>query len=155
MKSLLGILLLSGTAHAATVYKCTADGKITYTETPCAASASATVLNVPTAPPPDPAAAADLARQKKQADALQAARLKQEALDEREAEKADKAAAVQRKKCAKLALQKKWAEDDARAAGGSSTHTSTRSTTGAPTAADRARQHATRAAELYAVECPQ
>lgn len=151
MKSLLWILLLSGTAHAATVYKCTADGKITYTETPCAASASATVLNVPAAPPPDPAAAADLARQKKQADALRAARLKQEALDERAAEKADKAAAIQRKKCAKLALQKKWAEDDARAAGGSST----RITTGAPTAADRARQHATRAAELYAVECPQ
>lgn len=149
MKSLLAILLMSGAAHAATVYKCTADGKVTYTETPCAASASATVIPVPPAPPPDPAAAAELARQKREADALQAARLKQEALDDRAAEKADRAAAIQRKKCAKLALQKKWAEDDARATGGNST----RFTTGAPTPADRARQQAARAADLYAVEC--
>ena len=150
MKSLLAIFLLSGAAHAATVYKCTADGKVTYTETPCGASATAKVIEVPPAPAPDPAIAADLARQKREGDALRAARLKQEAIDAREGEKADKAAAIQRKKCAKLALQKKWAEDDARAAGNSTT----RVTTGAPSAADRARQHANHAAELYAVECP-
>jgi len=171
MKIFFALCLLTGATHADTIYKCTADGKVSYSQTPCAADAAGAVLDVPATAPPDPAAAAELQRQKREADALQKARQKREAKEEREAAKSDAAAAAHRKKCAKLALQKKWAEDEARgataggsvggsaggstgASGGTTTGHVGRGAVGAASAA-RARLRASHAADLLALECPQ
>jgi len=134
------LTVLSVAAHADPIYKCTADGKVTYTQTPCAAGAAAATLDAPSAPARDPAAATELQRQKSQADALEKARHKREAKEDREAAQAARAATAQRKRCAKLALSKKWADDDVRNA--------------SMQTADRARQKAARAADTLAMECP-
>ena len=159
MKILLTLCLLAGAAHADTIYKCTADGKITYSQTPCAAGATGSVLTVPATPAPDPAAAAELQRQKREADAMQKAREKREAKEEREAAKSDAAAAAHRKQCAKLALEKKWADDEARgaapgAASGAAIDPAGSGATVSTAAAARARLRASHAADLLALECP-
>jgi len=145
MKALLcGVLLCAAAlaAQAQSVHKCTADGKVSYSDKPCpSAAASATTLTVPAAPPADPAAAADLARQKKQAAALEKARHRREDQDDRAAEKAAQAAAVQRKKCGKLKLNKQWADEDVRSA--------------SVAKLDSAKLRAKRAGETLALECPQ
>ncbi|MQA18740.1 DUF4124 domain-containing protein [Rugamonas rivuli] len=145
MKALLcGVLMCAAalTAQAQSVHKCTVDGKVSYSDTPCpSAAASATTLAVPAAPPADPVAAADLARQKKQAAALEKARHRREDQDDRAAEKAAQAAAVQRKKCGKLKLNKQWADEDVRRA--------------SVAKLDNAKLRAKRAAEALALECPQ
>jgi hypothetical protein len=127
-------------ALAQTVYKCTADGKVTYSQTPCpAGAASAGVLAVPEAPAADTAAGADLARQKKQAAALEKERLKREAREDREADRNAQAANVRAKKCAKLRLNKKWADEEVKGA--------------TIPNEERARIKAKRAAETLALEC--
>ncbi|NYE60356.1 hypothetical protein FHW58_001508 [Duganella sp. 1224] len=142
MKLLIVVVLWAATvvAYAQTVHKCTLDGKTSYGDTPCPAGAQAATLETPTAPPRDAAAAGTLRRQQKQADALEKARLKREERDERDAARASQAAAVQRKKCDKLKLNKRWADEDARRA------------TGQATEAARLRAH--RAGEAMALECP-
>ncbi|RZT10678.1 protein of unknown function [Duganella sp. CF402] len=133
----MNILIVAALAGA--VYKCTVDGKVTYSDSPCAAGASV-VLETPAAPPADPAAGAALRNQQKQADTLQKSRLKREEREEREAAREAKDAAVQRKKCDQLKLKKRWADEDARRATGSATET--------------ARLRAHRAGEAMALECP-
>jgi len=166
MKTLFALCLLAGAAQADTIYKCTADGNVSYSQTPCAAGTASAVLDVPSAPPPDPAAAADLQRQKREADAMQKARQKREAKEDREAAKASAVASAHRKKCAKLALEKKWADDEARGAStggsnGAAAGAATGSTIGtigigavSQASAARARQRASHAADLLALECP-
>ncbi|MTV40875.1 DUF4124 domain-containing protein [Duganella radicis] len=129
------ILIVAALAGA--VYKCTVDGRITYSDIPCAGGA---VLEAPAAPSPDPAAGATLRRQQKQADTLEKARLKREEREERDAARDAKAAAAQRKKCDQLKLKKRWADEDARRA------------TGQATEAARLRAH--RAGEAMSLECP-
>ena len=142
MKTLLVVLLWSAAAvaYAQAVYKCTVDGKVSYGDVPCPNGAAAATLDAPAAPPADSAAAATLRRQQKQADTLTKARVKREEREEREAARVSQAAAVQRKKCDKLKLQKRWADEDARRA------------TGQATEAARLRAH--RAGEAMALECP-
>jgi hypothetical protein len=142
MKLLIMILLWTATAaaYAQSIYKCTVNGKVSYSDTPCAAGAQMATLEAPAAPKADPAAARDLKRQRKQADALEKARLKQQERDERDSARAAQAATVQRKKCDKLKLNKRWADEDARRA------------TGQATEAARLRAH--RAGEAMALECP-
>jgi len=133
----MNILIVAALAGA--VYKCTVDGKISYSDAPCAAGASV-VLEAPAAPAADPAAGAALRHQQKQADALQKSRLKREEREERDAARAAKDAAVQRKKCDQLRLKKRWADEDARRATGSAT--------------EAARLRAHRAGEAMSLECP-
>jgi hypothetical protein len=142
MKLLIVVVLWAAAmaAYAQTVYKCTVDGKVSYNDAPCPDGANAATLAAPAAPARDPAAAASLRRQQKQADTLEKARFKREERDERESASAAKAAAVQRKKCDKLKLNKRWADEDARRA------------TGQATEAARLRAH--RAGEAMALECP-
>lgn len=142
MKLLIAVVLWATAmvAYAQGVYKCTVDGKVSYSDAPCPAGARAVTLDAPPAPKADPAAARDLKRQQKQAGALEKARLKQQERDERESARAAQAAAVQRKKCDKLKLTKRWADEDARRA------------TGQATEAARLRAH--RAGEAMALECP-
>jgi hypothetical protein len=130
-------------AHAQPVYKCTAaDGKISYGAVPCP-DGRGTVLDAPAAPPPGAAgtAAADTARAKAQADALQKARQKRDQADQRAQARADRAAEAKRLKCGRLKLYRQWADDTARNARGK--------------AAEHAQLRARYAAEKLALECPQ
>ena len=96
-------------------------------------------MAVPVAPAPNAAAARDLKRVQKESAALEKTRRARDAVDDRAADRSAQKADVQRRKCAKLALNKQWADDDARRAIG--------------TQADSARLRATRAAEALALEC--
>lgn len=128
------------TVHAQDIHKCVIDGKVSYGDTPCPATAtSASTLARPAAPRVDPAAAASLARARKEAAALEKTRV---ARDEREAKldaRAAQVAATHERKCGKLRLNRQWADDDARRATAATV--------------DAARLKARRAAELLALEC--
>ena len=128
------------TVHAQDIHKCIVDGKVSYGDTPCPATAtSASTLARPAAPRVDPAAAASLARARKEAAALEKTRV---ARDEREAKldaRAAQVAATHERKCGKLRLNRQWADDDARRATAATV--------------DAARLKARRAAELLALEC--
>lgn len=135
----LAAALASGASQAQTVHKCTVDGKVTYTEQPCQSGAGS-VIAVPDAPPPNPEAAADLKRMRKEAAALERARHKREAADDRELQQAARAAQARSKQCAKLRLEKKWADEDVRGATVQNL--------------ERAKIKAQRAADRLALECP-
>jgi hypothetical protein len=132
--------MLAMSAYAQTVNKCTLEGKITYSEMPCPANAVAATLAVPAAPTPDINPVADLARQKAESAKLEKTRLQREAKDDRAQARAAEAAAHRSKKCDKLRLSKKWADEDLKSA--SIEH------------ADRARLRAKRSAETLTLECP-
>jgi len=134
----LGMCALVQAAAAQTIYKCTADGKVSYGEQPCAAGKS-TELALPPAPSRKEAAEA-LARDKARLAALQKGRASAEAREERERERSARAAAATRQKCERLRLQVKWADEDAARAG--------------KQAATAARLKARRQAEALAVQCP-
>jgi Domain of unknown function (DUF4124) len=134
-------LLLAGlavTAHAQ-VYKCTVDGKITYSQVPCERG-SATVLAVPDAPSPSRESARDVERMRRAGAQLEKERVARDIAQERFDARADRAAATRKQRCDKLRLQAKWAEEDVRRA--------------QPQAQEAARLKARRAADRIAVECP-
>jgi hypothetical protein len=132
------LLAIALPAGAQSLHKCTVDGKVSYSQQPCDRGVASTVA-VPPAPPPDPAAAADLQRQQREADKLTTERRKREAREEREERTVARAAATHHKKCKKLQLQQKWAEEDARGATLQNT--------------ERARLKAKRAADMAQLEC--
>jgi hypothetical protein len=109
------LLLYAAVAGAQTVHKCTVDGKVSYSQQPCTVG-TASVIAVPEAPAADPATAAELKRMRREGAALEKDRHKREQSDEREAERAGRAAAARHQKCEKLKLDKKWADDDLRRA---------------------------------------
>ena len=135
---LLPLLLALALPVHAQVYKCTQDGKVTYSEAPCA-HGTQRMLDVP----PPPAAPADaqgeLRRLQQQAQALQDERLAREERQAHADAQADRLAARRREKCARLQLERKWADEDARRA--------------PPQAEQAARLKARRAGERYAAEC--
>jgi len=134
-------LMLASTASGAqAIYKCTADGKISYGNAPCAGGPSV-ALEAP------PAAAGDdgraLARQQAALKQLQHERHQseaREARDQREQARASRVAAVYRKKCAAFKLRRDWAAEDALHAAGKT--------------AARAQRKARRAEQKLALECP-
>lgn len=137
---LLPLLLLAMAlpAGAQALHKCTIDGKVSYSQQPCEKGVASTI-NVPAAPPPDPAAAAQLKRQAREANKMASERRKREAREEREEMAEARAVASHNKKCKKLQMQQKWAEEDVRGATLQNY--------------DRSRQKAKRAADLYQLEC--
>ncbi|XLZ71633.1 DUF4124 domain-containing protein [Massilia sp. SR12] len=137
---LLPLLLLAMAlpAGAEALHKCSVDGKISYSQQPCEKGV-ATTIAVPPAPPPDPAAAADLKRQAREANKLAGERRKREAREERESLAEARAVAAHNKKCKKLQLQQKWAEEDARG--------------GTVQNMERSKLKAKRASELVQLEC--
>ena len=137
---ILTVCALSQAAAAASIYKCGEGGKISYSDRPCR---GATELAVPAAPAPDTEAAARLERQRATLQELQKTRAAGAALEQREAERARRAAAGQRRRCDKLRLQGKWAEEDLR-----------RNSVAGGAALEAARIKARRQAEVLAVECP-
>lgn len=125
-------------AHGQAVYKCTVEGKVSYGERPCA-DGKTTALAVP--PAPDGAhAAAALERDKARLAALQKERAAALAREERDSQRAARAAATLRQKCDRLRLQEKWAQEDAARA--------------SKEALAAARLKAKRQAEALAVQCP-
>ncbi|MFC0251794.1 DUF4124 domain-containing protein [Massilia consociata] len=130
--------LLCQAATAGTIYKCTEAGKTVYSDRPCGSASR--VLAVDAAPADPAAAAARLAREQallKQIEGERAAREEQEA---RAAARAHKAALLERRRCDKLRLQRRWADEDIARAGRDE--------------AERARIKARRQAEVLAMECP-
>ena len=136
--ALLLALLMSCSAPVLAVYKCAADGKISYSDLPC--------LNGRTLDTLDANAAAEtgdsqqrLAADKAEALRLEQARHQREDQEQRAQHQAARAAASQRKKCQSLALTRRWAEEDARQAAGKSV--------------EKARIKARRSAEKYVLTC--
>jgi hypothetical protein len=130
-------------AQAQTVYKCSADGKTSYSDRPCAHGASK-----PMPPPPAGISPADTlgpqggdARTLLELEKMRMAREKSAAHDERKETRLARAAKARRQKCDKLRLRHKWAEEDL-----------ARTVHGA--AHEAARIKARRQAESLAVECP-
>jgi hypothetical protein len=133
VKAVLLLALFPLAAHAQ-VYKCTQDGKVTYSEAPCAGNG--TVLDTPAATQRDER---ELARLKREAASLEKQRRVKEAREDRADAQAAQAAARHREKCDKLMLERRWAEQDARNA--------------QPQAAEAAQRKARRAAERHAAGC--
>jgi hypothetical protein len=125
-------------AAAQTIYKCSAGGKVSYGEQPCA-DGKATTLAVPPAPDAG-AAAAQLEQDKARLAEFQKDRAARETREEKERQRAARMAASVRQKCERLRLQSKWAEEDAARAGKATLAS--------------ARLKAKRQAQALAVQCP-
>ena len=143
MKTPIAALLLCALAQAAgaqTVYKCSAGGKVSYGEQPCA-HGKASQLAIPAAPAPAAVGAAreQLARERARLAAMQKERGAAQAREEREYLQAAKSTGAARQKCDRLRLHATWAQEDAARAG---------------KAAAGARLKAQRQAQALAVECP-
>jgi hypothetical protein len=140
---LFSVLGSSLSAHAQTVYKCSVDGKTSYSDRPCAHGASNALPPLPAGIP-----AADTsgfqtgdARTLLELEKMRIERDKKTARDERDQARLARSAHAKRQKCDKLRLRRKWAEEDlARTAHGP--------------AHEAARVKARRQAESLAVECP-
>ncbi|MBZ2207585.1 DUF4124 domain-containing protein [Massilia soli] len=132
-------LALCAPAPAQSIYKCSSNGKVTYSEQPCSSGTQA-MLDVPPAPPPDPELKQRLARQKALAESLDKERREASALAAKAARPPGAARATpQQQRCDKLRLQLKWAQDDLRKSAGPAT--------------EAMRIKVERQAEAMAVEC--
>jgi hypothetical protein len=136
---LLAACLLTN-ALAEPVYKCTQDGRTSYSDRPCAQGKSTELPPVGIRPEGAESVTTRDARTLVELEKLRIAREKeQERIDKADARQA-RVAATHRKQCARLNLRKRWAEEDvARLAG---------------RAKVAAQRRAKRATEALAVECP-
>ena len=125
-------------ATAGTVYKCHDGAHVSYADRPCPGAGA--LLALPPAPQPDPVQAARLAAARTALAAIDGARAVQAERDAHEFERAGRAALALRKRCDKLRLQARWADEDL-----------ARSSDAAQAVA---RIKARRQAEALAVECP-
>ncbi|MEX5744835.1 DUF4124 domain-containing protein [Massilia sp. X63] len=133
-------------AAAGTIYKCSEGGKPSYHDRPC--GPGATALPAPTQAAA-PEALERLARERALLQEIEDARADQarrEAGQARANERAQRAAAAQRRRCERLRLQHKWLDEDSAHAG--------REVGAGDDRAARARTRARRQAEVLAVECP-
>lgn len=142
---LLACCLLSGAlsgALADPVYKCTDGGRTTYADRPCATGRTRELPPPPAGIRPEGAesVATRDARTLLELEKLRIAREREQERAERADARQARADATRRKTCARLALRRKWAEDDV-----ARTHGRARA------AAER---RLTRAREALAVECP-
>ena len=141
---LLAACALSGAmsgVHADPVYKCTEDGRTTYADRPCPGG-RARELPPPAAgirPEGAESVATRDARTLLELEKLRIARERERERSERADARQARAAAARRKTCARIALRRKWAEDDVARAHGR-----------ARAAAERRLK---RARETMAVEC--
>jgi hypothetical protein len=135
--------LLSSAVQAQSVYKCTLEGKSSYSDRPCAQGASRALP-----PPPAGISPADTmgpqggdARTLLALEKARIAREKEQAKEERAQTKLSRAAHARRQKCDKLRLRRKWADEDLAHTVHGPKH-------------EAARLKARRQAETLAVECP-
>ena len=135
--------LLSAAVHAQSVYKCTLEGKTSYSDRPCAQGASKALP-----PPPAGISPADTmgpqggdARTLLALEKARIARENEAAKQEAAQAKQNRAAHAKRQKCERLRLRHKWTEEDlARSVHGPKQ--------------EAARLKARRQREALAVECP-
>lgn len=125
-------------ATAGAVYKCHEGIHVSYADRPCAGAGAP--LALPSAPPPDPVQAARLNAARTALADIDRTRATQAQRDEVAREHAARAALALRKRCDRLRLQARWADEDL-----------ARSTDDAKAVA---RIKARRQAETLAVECP-
>jgi hypothetical protein len=135
--------LLTSAVQAQSVYKCTLEGKTSYSDRPCTQGASRAL-------PPPPAGISPADTMGPQGGdartllALEKARIdreKEQAKEERAQAKLGRAAHARRQKCDKLRLRRNWAEEDLARTVHGPKH-------------EAARLKARRQAETLAVECP-
>lgn len=135
-------VLTSLSAPALAIYKCEAGGKVSYSDAPCRDGKSRRLedatWDMPSAPDVE-SAKSRAAREKNEVKQIEKARQQQEAQEEKDRQKLARTDAGKRKRCADLALQQKWAEEDARGATGKS--------------AEKARLAALRKGEKFKMEC--
>lgn len=137
LRSLLIGFSLSWSVPSFAIYKCEADGKVSYSDEECTGGKT---LDISNATPADAAESQQrLDREKRLLSRLENERQKQDARVEKERLRTAKANADQQKKCATLARRQKWADEDAALATGKS--------------GEKARQRARRAAEQYDEAC--
>jgi hypothetical protein len=113
MQRLIQVMLLTalcGGASAQSLYKCTVNGKVTYTGAPCKEGQMKTI-EVPPAPKADPVLAQELVRQKAALATLEAARTAREAQEQKR--EADRATAAHDQLCTQLRLDKQAADERA------------------------------------------
>jgi hypothetical protein len=132
------VAVFTGADAAAAIHKCEFAGKTTYTETPCPGGKTLDINDSVSATRRD-SATQRAAKEKTALKRLEAARAKIEVKQEKEDNATDKRNAGKREKCDKLALGKKWAEEDAAKASGK--------------AVEKAKTNARRAGETYALAC--
>ncbi|WP_229491911.1 DUF4124 domain-containing protein [Massilia sp. HP4] len=123
---------------AGAIYKCHEGGRVSYADRPCPGAGAELPLRA--APPPDPETQARMLRARDLALEIDKLRAEQTMREERDAERARRAALALQKRCDKLRLQRQWLEEDL-----------------ARTRADakeEARTKLRRQAETLAVECP-
>lgn len=129
-------------APAMAINKCVSDGKVTYSDEPCR---NGKAIKFEASPGNDPLSA-DTAnarqqamREKNELKRLEGDRRQREAKEDKERQQLARADAAKKKKCAELALQQKWAEEDAKGVSGKS--------------ADKFKRNAGRKAEKFQMEC--
>ena len=130
--------LLCQDAVAGTIYKCHEGGRVSYADRPCAGVGTRLALR-PT-PAPDPETQARMARAHAMALEIDALHAEQTLREERDAERARRAALAMRRRCDKLRLQRQWLEEDLARTRGD--------------AKEAARIKVRRQIETMAVECP-
>jgi hypothetical protein len=140
--SFLAACLVCTSLQAQSVYKCSAEGKTSYSDRPCAAGASKAL------PPPAGISIGDTlgpqggdARTLLELEKARIAREKNQAKEEREQARLSRSAQVRRQKCDKLRLRHKWAGEDLARTSHGPKH-------------EAARIKLRRQAETLAVECP-
>lgn len=144
-RALLAAIVLAGASSgtiADPVYKCTAGGRTTYADRPCTTGRATELPPAPAGIRPEGADAVATrdARTLVELEKLRIAREREQARNDRADAREARAAAARRKTCARLALRRKWAEEDV-----ARTHGSARA------AAER---RLARARDAMAVECP-
>jgi hypothetical protein len=129
------VACLPGTALA--IYKCEANGAVSYSDAPCLGGKQ---LDITTAPNADAADATRRAAREKRALAqLERERRKQEQQEEKDRKKSARTRAALERKCATLDRRRKWAAEDAASATGKS--------------AEKVKRKAHRAEEVFEAEC--
>jgi hypothetical protein len=123
---------------AGAIYKCHEGSRVTYADRPCAGAGAELPLRA--APPPDPETQARMARARDMVLGIDQSRTEQTLREERDGERARRAALALRKRCDKLRLQRQWLEEDLARTRGDARET--------------ARIKVRRQAETLAVECP-
>jgi hypothetical protein len=112
LRTMLALMLLAacGGASAQSLYKCTVDGKVTYTGSPCK-SGDMKAIEVPKAPPRNVNRDEELKRQKTALTRLEKARAEREQVEATKAARNDLASNEER--CNKMRLEQKTAEENA------------------------------------------
>ncbi len=110
MKCFLLLAALLSPVSALAVYRCEQNGKITYTDFPCAGR-EVEITRSASAPQADDDR---LRRERGEVGRLQKLREQRERQDQQIRDLAARGAAAREKKCRSLALQQKWREEDLR-----------------------------------------